>query len=47
MLAGCVSMFWLALVLERRISPLANGVSEPEVEAEPVLERPHPATDLI
>jgi hypothetical protein len=26
---------------------VANGVSAPEVEAEPVLERPHPATDLI
>jgi MFS family permease len=46
-LAGCASMFWLALVLERRVSPLANGVAEAEVEAEPVLERPHQATDLI
>jgi MFS family permease len=46
-LAGCVSMFWLALVLERRISPVANGVAEPGIEAEPVLERPHPATDVI
>ena len=45
LLAGCASMLWLALVLERRIPARANGVDEPEVEAEPVLERPHPAVD--
>jgi MFS family permease len=45
LLAGCASMLWLALVLERRIPPQANGVDEPAVEAAPVLERPHPAVD--
>jgi len=44
-LAGCATMLWLALVLERRIPARANGVDEPEVELEPVLERPHPAVD--
>ena len=45
LLAGCASMLWLALVLERRIPPQANGVEERAVEGEPVLERPHPAVD--
>jgi hypothetical protein len=45
LLAGCATMLWLALVLERRIPARANGVDEPEVELEPVLERPHPAVD--
>ena len=45
LLAGCASMLWLALVLERRVPPQANGVEGPAVEAEPVLERPHPAVD--
>jgi MFS family permease len=45
LLAGCASMFWLALVLERRVPPAANGVDVVEVAAEPVLERPHPAVD--
>jgi MFS family permease len=45
LLGGCASMLWLALVLERRIPARANGVDEPEVEAEPVLERPHPAVE--
>ena len=45
LLAGCASMLWLALVLERRIPAHANGVDEPGAEVEPVLERPHPAVD--
>jgi len=45
LLAGCACMLWLALVLERRIPAHANGVDEPAVEAEPLLERPHPAVD--
>ncbi len=47
LLAGCASMLWLALVLERRIPAAANGVDEPAVEAEPVLERPHAAVDNV
>jgi MFS family permease len=47
LLAGCASMFWLALVLERRVPARANGIEEAEVEAEPVLDRPHPAVDNV
>jgi MFS family permease len=47
LLAGCASMLYLALVLERRVPPRANGVEVPGVEAEPVLERPHPAVDNV
>jgi MFS family permease len=50
LLAGCASMFWLALVLERRVPPRANGVDEPDAVdtvAETVLERPHPAVDNL
>jgi MFS family permease len=48
LVAGCASMFWLTLVLERRIPAHANGangVEWPATEAESVLERPHPAVD--
>jgi MFS family permease len=48
LVAGCASMFWLTLVLERRIPAHANGatgVESPATEAESVLERPHPAVD--
>ena len=47
LLAGCASMLWLALVLERRVPARANGIEEAEVEAEPVLDRPHPAVDNV
>jgi MFS family permease len=47
LLAGCASMLWLALVLERRVPARANGIEEPEAEVGPVLERPHPAVDTV
>jgi MFS family permease len=47
LLAGCASMLWLALVLERRVPARANGVDDPGAEAETVLERPHPAVDNL
>ena len=45
--AGCLSMIGLALVLERRIPPKANGIDEPETEAEGLAERPHPVVDTV
>jgi MFS family permease len=45
LLAGCGVMLWLALVLERRIPPRANGVDDADVESEPLLERPHRTLD--
>ena len=45
--AGCLSLIGLALVLERRIPPKANGIDPPETEAEGLAERPHPVVDMV
>ena len=44
-IAGCLAMIGLALALERRLPPAANGIDD--AESEPVLERPHPAVDNV
>jgi len=48
-IAGCLAMVGLALALERRLPPAANGIDGPaeDLETEPVLERPHLAVDNV
>jgi MFS family permease len=48
-IAGCLAMIGLALALERRLPPAANGIDDPvdDLETEPLLERAHPAVDHV